>query len=345
MTAPTSTVRFDAIDKVILFGGAPLLVATAKRLREMDIPLRIYTSPRHASEPVDRNGRTLADVLGALRMSFVSTTDINAEPGLLDEITDTTLGIGLGEAWSFQPQLIERFRGRLLDFMGIPHPRYRGGAHYTWMILHDNRTGGCNLQVINEDMVQGEFDSGAILKSREYQFPHTARIPQDFFDAATSEEVAFILEFLDEVQSGTAFVLRQPDESRSLFLPRLNTMLQGWVDWSWNGSEIERFIRAFDSPYAGASTRVLQTRVHLKGAQLDETEPPFHPFTSGVITRITPEEGVVVATRSGHLRIASIAPASGETLPRPLMPGDRLATPASDLEAARDARVRYGSVK
>ena len=37
-------------------------------------------------------------------------------------------------------------------------------------------------------------------------------------------------------------------------MPRLKTNLNGWIDWSQNVYELERFIGAFDQPYAGAKT-------------------------------------------------------------------------------------------
>lgn len=336
--------KYNRIDKVILFGGAPLLVATTQYLRESGIGVRIYTSPRHAAEPLDEKGTTLAQALQAMGQAFVSSEDINQESGLMGEITESTLGLGMGEAWSFSPAIIKAFGGRLLDFMGIPHPRYRGGAHYTWMILRADRQGACNLQVINDEMIQGEFDSGEIVKSRGYQFPPWARRPIDYFAAAVPEEVSFIREFIDEAKAGKEFHLRKPDESKSLFLPRLHTITHGWIDWSWSGRDLERFICAFDEPYAGASTRVGgQVRVHLKGVTLDETEGPFHPFQSGLITRITADEGYVLATRGGHLKVKSILPAKGESLARPLKIGDRLFTPAKDLEGALGLQASYGS--
>ncbi len=337
--------RFNQIDKVILFGGAPLLAATARYLKDSGSAVRIYTSPRHAAEALDASGTTLAQTLEALGLPFVSTDDINTEKTLPGEITAGTLGLGIGEAWSFSPAIIQKFGGRLLDFMGIPHPRYRGGAHYTWMILRDDRQGGCNLQVINEAMVQGEYDYGEIVKSSSYQFPATARTPLDYFAAAVSNEVAFIREFLDQVKAGKDFDFRKPDESRSLFLPRLHTLTHGWIDWSWSGHDIERFVCAFDEPYAGASTRLGGVRVHLKGATLDDSEKPFHPFQSGLITRITADEGFVIATRSGHLKVKTITAGRDERLPRAPQFGDRLFSPAADLESALNVRVSYGSKK
>jgi hypothetical protein len=333
--------KFNKINKIILFGGAPLLVAAAQWIKTSGISLVIYTSPRHAAESLDETGVTLQQKLEALSLPYTVTDDINSEMNLFDEITPHTLGIGLGEAWSFSREIIQRFAGRLLDFMGIPHPRYRGGAHYTWMILRNDKQGGCNLQVINTDMIQGVFDSGDIVKSSLYHFPVTARIPLDYFKAAVANEVAFIQEFLNEVQAGKEFILQAPDETKSLYLPRLNTLQQAWIDWSWTGEEIERFICAFDEPYAGASTIINNVRVHLKGAILDTTEAPFHPFQSGLITRMTVEEGVVIATRSGHLKVKTVLDQQGN-VPQ-LALGERFYTTAEKIQESLQYKAHYGT--
>jgi len=334
--------RFNAINKVILFGGSLSLVGIAKQLKSDGIQTIVYTSPRHAAEILNTSGQTLLEMLNDLSLHPVITEDINKETSLMDEITPHTLGIGLGEAWSFDGSIIKRFECRLLDFMGIPLPRYRGGAHYTWMILRDDRQSGCNLQVINEEMVQGVFDSGEIVKSKKYIFPK-ACTPQDYFDVEVKEGVTFIKEFLNEVKAGNNFDLEKMDESQSLFLPRLNTIKQGWINWSWSGEEIERFIRAFDTPYKGASTRINGERVHLKGATLDMSEAAFHPFQSGIITRITEEEGVVVATTSGHLKLKYILNKENKCINRALSTGSRFYTPPNDLQSAMEFYSAYGT--
>jgi methionyl-tRNA formyltransferase len=336
-------IKFNEINKIILFGGAPLLIAAAKWIKTTNMSLFIYTSPRHAAEPLNEAGLTLKEALDQLKVSYVITDDINTEPSLLKELTPNTLGLGIGEAWSFSEEIINQFNGRLLDFMGIPLPRYRGGAHYTWMILRNDKQGACNFQIINTEMIQGEFDSGEIIKTSTYRFPDSARTPMDYFNAAIQHEIAFIQEFLQEILNQKEFELTLPDESKSLYLPRLNTIQQAWIDWSWSGEEIEQFICAFDEPYRGASTYIRETRVHLKGATLDKTESPFHPFQSGIITRITPHEGIVIATRSGHLSIKYVIGHHEEDISSLLRIGERLYTPAEKFNDTLKYRAHYGS--
>jgi methionyl-tRNA formyltransferase len=140
--------KFNKINKVILFGGAPLLAATVKLLNDAKIEVIVFTSPRHAVEILDSSGCTLREALDISACKYIETEDINTCLSLRKEITEFTLGIGMGEAWTFDEDLINLFRGRLLDFMGIPLPRYRGGAHYTWMILRGDMQGGWNEHVL-----------------------------------------------------------------------------------------------------------------------------------------------------------------------------------------------------
>jgi RimJ/RimL family protein N-acetyltransferase/methionyl-tRNA formyltransferase len=334
--------RFNSISKVILFGGSATLIGIAEMLKLEGIKTIVYTSPRHAAEVLNASGETLLDMLNELSLSPIITEDINKETSHMDEISPNTLGLGIGEAWSFSAAIIDKFGGRLLDFMGIPLPRYRGGAHYTWMILRDDRKSGCNLQIINDEMVQGLFDSGEIVKSKKYVFPK-AHNPQEYFEIEVREGVAFIKEFISEVKKCKDFDLKKIDENQSLYLPRLNSLKQGWIDWSWSGEEIERFICAFDDPYKGASTRLVGERVHLKGATLDTSEAPFHPFQSGIITRVIEKEGVVVATTSGHLKLKHVLSEDSTCINTSLRAGARFYTPPNDLHSAMEFYAVYGT--
>ena len=47
------------------------------------------------------------------------------------------------------------------------------------------------------------------------------------------------------------------NEKQSLFLPRLYTPKNGWINWQWRGKDIVKFINSFDEPYIGSSTRYL----------------------------------------------------------------------------------------
>jgi methionyl-tRNA formyltransferase len=327
------------VKRVILFGGSVLLARAADMLSEAGLEVLIYTSPRHAAEPIKPNGKSLAQVLSERRQNFTVCEDINSERVLPKLVTKNTLGIGMGQAWQFKMKLIELFGGRLLDFMGIPHPRYRGGAHYTWMIMRNDRRMGCHLQVINENTVQGEHDSGGLVFSHCYSLKPDTKTPDQYFEQASERECKFLMRFITLINNGNLFNIKTIDEDRSLYLPRLSTIENGWIDWRWSGVDIERFICAFDFPYVGASTMLGKRRIHLHECKLLNDEAPFHPYQAGLITRIEHGGAVVVATTSGHLRIKRITCASARA--PDVRIGSRFITPESQLRRALDFRPLY----
>jgi len=333
---------FGEINHIIIFGGSRLAAELAKEISEdNDYALDIFTCDRQLNDVIYPNGTTLKQFFERYEIPFFSPEDISRDPNIQGLISENSLGLGLGEAWSFPKKLIDQFQGRLLDFMGIRLPQYRGGAHYTWQILQGNRIGCCNLQIINEFMVQGVFDSGEIVKSQEYFFPPSARIPEEYFEHAVVREIAFIREFLDEVRKGREFELTIVQENFSTHFPRLNTLRHGFINWTWNTEEIERFICAFDNPYAGASTLVDGQRVYLKNCHVEYCDGPFHPFQSGLVYR-KKKNALFVATRGGTMVVKRALDEKGSDILENIAVGQRFHTPKHYLEEAMTFQALYG---
>lgn len=333
--------KFGNINQIVLFGGSRILAELAMFLKKQDkYSFDIYTCERQLKDIIYPDGTSLETWLKKHSIKYHSTEDINKESTLKDVITESTIGIGLGEAWSFSEEIINKFNGRLLDLMGIRLPQYRGGAHYSWQILRNNKIGCCNLQVINKDMVQGVFDSGEIVKSREYFFSPTVRIPDDYFEFAVTQEIDFIKEFLEEINLNKDFEFNKVQENFSIYFPRLSTDIHGYINWNWNTEDIERFICAFDDPYAGASTFLHNQRVYLKKAYTEYNDGPFHPFQSGLIYKIY-SNSIFVATKNGTLIIREVFNSKKQNVISEMKTGQRLYTPKEYLEKAMISIVAY----
>jgi methionyl-tRNA formyltransferase len=333
--------KFKKIDHIILFGGSRILADLALWIkRSGEYALTIFSCERQLNEGIFSDGSTLRRYLEENDISYYSTEDINQDENIDSLIKDTSLGIGLGEAWGFSKKLIDKLDGRLLDLMGIRLPQYRGGAHYTWQILRQNRIGCCNLQIINEEMVQGEFDSGEIVKTREYFFPTSARIPEDYFNAATQEEIRFLKEFLEDIKNGQEFQRTRLQENFSIYFPRLYTKKHAYINWNWDTSHIESFVCAFDDPYPGAMTFVNGEKVHLKKCFVEYNDGNFHPFQSGLIYKID-EKAIYVATASGTLVVKEVINENNENIISKLKTGFRFFTPQSIIEEAMQYHASY----
>lgn len=338
-----STLKIGPIDRLVLFGGGPLMVAFAKEAIRRKIHTTLFAVKRHLEEALEGGaGPTLRAVLEQEKIPFFHSDDIKRAPELRSAVSKATIGIGLGEAYTFSKETIALFQGRLFDFMTIRLPQYRGGAHFTWQILRKNRIGCWNIQVINEEMVPGVYDSGEILKSREYLLPRSAKIPSDYYEAAHEEGFKLFCEFLDEVQAGKEFGLAKLQENFSSYFPRLHTLRHGWIDWSWRCDEIETMIAAFDDPYPGTSTYLNGRRVFLKRCQADDSEGTFHPFMAGLIYRIT-DGAVFIAARDGALVVRTVSSEAGIDLIPTLKVGQRFFTPMKVLEEAMQYSAEYNA--
>lgn len=334
----TRMMTFPIPDHVILFGGSPLLLSVAKMLRERDISLDIFTAPRQEAEIVGEDGETLGEALTKAGMDwYVVTDDINgALP--LHLITESTIGLGLGEAWSFGKPILDAFAGRLIDFMCVPLPEYRGGAHYSWAIMNEEMRWGSCLQEVTLNTVQGEVDDGAIILRKEYDVPHIAFIPNDWFRECGHRDLALIKEFFDRIKRGESFRHELIDETCSLFFPRLKTAEHGWIDWSWDGREIEAFINAFDHPYPGAQTTINGKAVNLRCVEFTD-HCSFHPFTSGLIIRNL-SVSLSIAVRGGTLVVGEVWQ-DGKIINDELKHGMRFFTSRERLERAMLYQANY----
>jgi hypothetical protein len=338
-------IKINHFDALVIFGGGPLVLQFAKEAIIRDIKVYIFLAPRHSSEVINRKtGETLGQLLTVQQLTWYTEKDINTSNDLANILIshEECLGIGIGETYTFAKHTIDRFHNHLFDFMVIPLPQFRGGAHFTWQILRKNRIGCWNIQVINDEMVPGVYDSGEIIKSKEYVLPPSTRIPQDYFEMAECEAIILFREFIAEILSGKEFQPVPLEEKFSTYFPRLFTLKHGFIDWSWSTDEIETFICAFDEPYIGSSTFINGKRVFIRCCEADYSEGKFHPFMSGLIFRIA--YGVIyIASNDGALVVHDIRDQDGRDMIPLLKPGLRFYTPKKFLEESMMFDAEYSS--
>lgn len=329
---------FGTVERLALFGGSWIVAALLPDLARRPWEVKLFTSPRHLTDVVNPNGETLEQVLARTGVAYHCSEEINADPEALAFAGERTLGIAFGAAWSFTPDFSARFAGRLLDFMGIVLPEYRGGAHYTWQILNDDRRGACNLQLV----LGGEetFHRGPLIKRGSYMHPDSARTPQDYFATAVAQESAFVGAFLDQVARGETFEATPLDEAEASYFPFLHTKVHGWIDWSGGAAEVERFIGAFGDPYPGASTYWRKGRVFLKDALREAGS--FHPFAKGLVFR-NDARGVWIALADGAVLVKQVFDEDGTDLTAQIAIGSRFVTPTALLDEALASEIVYSA--
>lgn len=317
------------IEGIVLLGGGRLLRQISLWAASEGTPLKVITSPRHAEEIED--GETLLDFCVRQEVEHLVVEQIT-EQSVLRFLADTRqyFYLSLGAAWILKSEVIEKlFNNQLFNLHGTRLPQNRGGGGFSWQIMMGNRFGFCVLH-----QVDGGVDTGDIIAADEFIYPPTARVPQDYEEIYLKKNLDFVIDFIEAHRNGAEIVkpIRQ-SEWFSTYWPRLNTELNGYIDWSMNANEIERFICAFDSPYKGASTFLNGKKVFLKNVSISAQDGCFHSFQSGLIYRKS-KDWVCVALKGATLIIEEVRSEDDVSILKDIKAGDRFYTPQSFLENA-----------
>lgn len=325
--------RFDPVKRLMFFGGGEILLRMVMAARERVLPSLVVTSPRHAKEKIG-GVESLVKHLEKEDFEFLITEKLETQ-SVVERITSETLAFSFGAAWIFKQPFIDLFNGKLVNAHGSRLPRDRGGGDFSWRIMRGDRRGVCLLHLVDAGV-----DTGPIVAAEHFLFPATCRLPADFQAYSKKRYFPFLLDFLDRAGGGAEFLAIVQDESAATYFPRLSTMDQAYIDWSWSARDIERFACAFDDPYLGACTYWNGREVRVKKIWACQEDGKFHPFMAGIIYRIH-EEWVYVATRDGGLMIGSLTDGENQDVKDKLQVGDRLTTPKQKVDETLEKRIVY----
>lgn len=332
-----SFITLGPYKNILLLGGGSLLWELCKWAKQNNFSVRIITSPRHASEMID--GIEFNKLLKDESIPhFISENIKSDEISTFIGDTNKTFCLSIGAAWIFKPQTIENlFKNKLFNLHGTRLPQNRGGGGFSWQILTSNRFGFCVLHLID-----GGVDTGEIILFEEFLYPAACRIPKHYFDFYFKQNFSFITKLLEETKDGSKLIkpIAQA-EYFSTYWPRLNTAINSWIDWSWDIYELERFICAFDKPYAGAQTLWNEKKIHIKNVSLNFQDGAFHSYQTGLVYRKS-KHWLCVCIKEAGLIIENITDENGFDIFDAIKVGDRLFTPQEKLENIRH-RVIYNA--
>ena len=148
------------------------------------------------------------------------------------------------------------------------------------------------------------------------------------------------MDFINEIrQVEINLQTTKQSEYFSSYWPRLNTRKNAWIDWSDEVTSLERFVCAFDDPYAGSKTLLNGDIVSLKSVMSDSGYQNFHKFQSGIIYQKGPS-WLSVCVNGGTLIVRHVLNGAGEDIFSSIQVGDRFVTPQEYIDS-RYERIIY----
>jgi len=242
------------------------------------------------------------DVAEELGLSIIESNSVNddAVVSVLDEQ-------GCSAAFSFSCRSIIRqpfidfFDGLIFNVHPSLLPQERGGGTFSWRIMNDVREVSATLHLIDSGI-----DTGDILYQVEGKIKAERPIPNDYMRKTNELYAVLINRFLNDIESDRPIERKSQNVSQATYLPRLYTETNGAINWTWSRLEVDRFIRAFGSPYPGAYTFVGIRKVFILEAEPSKFSKTFHPYMSGRIDAQLADGSLRVITSDGYLYVHSV---------------------------------------
>ena len=255
---------------------------------------------------------------------------------------ENTLFVSLGARYIIKKITIEKFfLNNFVNFHGARLPLDAGGGGFSWKIMREDRIDNQLVHLIDEGV-----DLGPIIDNELSLFPSNCIIPMDFKKYHAKGFLNFYKKFIQQIIRGTKFELKPQINYLGRYNPRLNTDINGLIDWSINPYDLINFINAFDEPFQGASTYLNRGdygKLFLKNCQLHGGDSSNHPFMTGIVTRHDINWIVVSTTGKHMLLIEKVFDSKGKNILSMIKLGDRFFTPLNELANAKSNRVKYSS--
>jgi len=252
---------------------------------------------------------------------------------------EKTIFISLGSRIIFSKDVIENFFKRnLVNFHNSRLPLDAGGGNMSWRIMRNDRIDNQLVHIIDEGI-----DTGPILLTKKSIFPKNCQIPLDFEEFSKLNFLVFFQDFIEKILKGKNFKLRHQINYIGRYNPRLDTKINGWIDWSLRSVDLIKFINAFDDPYNGAQTTINNLNVKIKKAQLHGGDSSNHPFMSGLISRHDGDWVVVSTVDENMLLVETILNDKGVNIISKLKLGDRFITPIEKIYLSKKIRPKFNS--
>jgi methionyl-tRNA formyltransferase len=230
-----------------------------------------------------------------------------------------SLVISAGSTWIIKDEIIKLLKENLLNIHQSPLPSLRGSVA-SYVKLFEIRAWQTSLHVIKK-----QLDKGKIVQSKNIFIGKENDTPLKINNLMQKKNRELLKEFLINyfIKKNKISYSKQ-NEFFSSYMPRLKAQLNGWIDWSLNVYELERFIGAFGNPYSGAKTMLHGKQVDLFDVELSCMEASRHPFENGMVIRKFLDT-VVVSAEGGSLYIKKILLKKKNIISK-IKPGDILYT-------------------
>jgi len=289
---------FSKIRRIVFIGGnrfkedGPMLEFIDVCIKS-NIACDVISDQDRSFYPTESMG-TLSECLNRKGIKLISIDKLSVE--ILRNYKGTDILIFCVNCkWILSSEMINMFPGRVFNYHNAALPEQRGAACHSWRVMQS-----INFTRLTIHEVSPEIDKGKVYIQDKLEFDKSISNWTQSSQFISSRETKLFSNFLKgDCKPSDQF------EGDSYYWPKLSTEVNGYINWSWSAKEIVSFCNAFDKPFDGASTFLMDSRVRLSNVVTVDEGCNFHPFQAGLIYRIS-ESNIYIATRQGGICVKEL---------------------------------------
>lgn len=310
-----------------ILGHNEIVIKLAEFLKTKEINFRVYSN---VNVPKLGPNFLLVNSLSSLRKH------------LLNDV-ENDLILSVGAPWILNNEFLKQFEPNgVFNIHGTMLPIDRGGTVASWFILNRTRLGNALIH----KMVSSP-DEGPILMYDEFIYPEKCYYPKDYLEVYNQEQLKIAKKLCLLFTNNEINLTKTAEQPHYLasYWPRLKSTLNGWIDWSLKGEDIDLYIRAFDDPYNGAQTVWRGKTIFLKKCFFQK-DNNFHPYQYGIVYRIRQTKTInylAIAVEGGTIYAQICTNEDGESLFESIKEGDRFITSNQIIMQSKKRTVKTKS--
>lgn len=315
----------------LVIGFGPQIIEIINFCKKHNITLNIISGTRQKnSNEIEKNLYNEIKNIKFKKIEFLSKlNDSMIYKDIINQNIDYIISIG--SPFIFNKKILSLYKNKIINSHGSPLPEYKGGGGLTWRYLNSDTRG-----VILYHYIDSKIDNGPIIYIHKFLFPKNKKI-YDWINIQIKEEKKGIKKILKSIYLGNKFKIKKHPKSMSSYFPRINTRLQGYINFNWHGYFINRFINGFSFPYEGSSSFINNYKVNIfKSSFVIKKRQLNHPFVNGIIFNIN-KNFIFVFVEGGYLKLERSYIISKYKVKL----GDRFHTPYFYLDRAFKSRIFY----
>tara|TARA_Y100000389_G_C17425448_1_gene499279 strand:+ start:606 stop:1592 length:987 start_codon:yes stop_codon:yes gene_type:complete len=278
----------------------------------------------------DKLTTDLKKFLKLKKIKYITTKKLSIK--ILEKLDlKKSITISAGSPWIFTEKIIKKLGKNFYNIHQSPLPSMRGSVA-SYIILYDIRA----FQACLHKVTTG-IDTGNVVYRKNFIIPSNLKLPKEINIFLQSKNREMLKEFLDNNSQHNSLNEKQNNFFAS-YNKRLSGKINGWIDWSMNVDDLDRFIRAYGDPYGGANTCLSNARVKIENIEKSKNEPARHPEEVGSVLRKF-ENCIVVSVNGGSLYIKKIL-INKKNIINSIKPGDKFYTKLKYLDK-KNQRVLF----